>query len=98
MDKFPHTFQTVYRYPVLGTPRQAFQTLRSLVPHLAKDIVYCKSVLGDLQFDVAMVQRDLACKKSSTASWYPRLRRHLEKCGVPRSTPGLVQRKGDTQG
>ena len=83
LEKFPHTFQTVHRYPDVGTPK-LFRTLRSLVPRLAKDIVYYRSALDDLRSNITMVQRDLACKNPSTASWYPRLRRDLEKWGVDR--------------
>ena len=85
LDKFQRTYQTVYRYPDVGTAK-AFCTLRSLVPRLAKDAVYYRSALHDLRCNITMIQRDLACKNYSTASWYPSLRRHLSKWGVDQVT------------
>ena len=65
---------------------------------MAKDIVYYRTAVRDLQLNIAMVQRDLAYKNYSTAFWYPKLRRNLEKWGVPGGTLDAVRRQGATPG
>ena len=54
LDKFPHSFQTVYRYPGVGTAKASL-TLRSLVPRLAKDAIYYRSALVDLRANILIL-------------------------------------------
>ena len=69
------------RYPDAHAPK-AKNTLKSLVPTLAKNSGYYRDTRQDAQKNIKLITSDLAAKGYPNSWWHPLLHKCLKKWGL----------------